>query len=81
MTENDEVGKAMMKFQRKGKKYEVITMETPLEDLERFFFGDAGSQGGKAQREFAVVTDEERRFVLGVATVGDLERFVERRPS
>lgn len=71
----------MMKFQRKGKKYEVITMETPLEDLERFFFGGAGSQGGKPQRWFAVVTDEERRFVLGVATVDDLERFVERRPS
>ena len=67
----------MMKFQRKGKKYKVITMDTPLEDLEAFF---DGSEVGQKQ-EFAVVTDGQRRFVLGVATKADLEEFVRRRPA
>lgn len=53
-------------------------METPLEELEGFFSGE-GVAGGQTQ-EFAVVTDAARRFVLGVATRGDLEEFVRRRP-
>jgi hypothetical protein len=35
---------------------------------------------GEAQH-FAVITDERRRFVLGVATAADLEEFVKRRPA
>ena len=53
-------------------------METPLEELEMFFNG--GKEGG-ARQEFAVVTDERRRFVLGVATRVDLEEFARRRPA
>ena len=73
---SDPISKAMLHFQRKGKKYKVISMSTPLEELEEFFEG--GGVGPK--QEFAVVTDEARRFVLGVATRGDLEEFVKRRP-
>ena len=69
----------MIKFKRKGKKYKVITMETPLEELEMFFNG--GEDGEEGRQEFAVVTDERRRFVLGVATRGDLEEFARRRPA
>lgn len=76
--ETDHVEKAMQKFQRSGKVYKVITMDTPLEELEAFFNGD--SNGGSPQ-DFAVVTDDRRRFVLGVATKADLEEFVKRRPS
>ncbi|XDG07041.1 hypothetical protein ABKA04_006656 [Annulohypoxylon sp. FPYF3050] len=73
----DPLSKAMARFERKGKKYRVITMATPLEELEEFFEG-----GGVGQKqEFAVVTDEDRRFVLGVATRADLEEFVKRRPA
>ena len=53
-------------------------MDTPLEELEDFFKG--GVDGSSAQ-DFAVVTDEGRRVVLGVATKGDLEEFVKRRPA
>lgn len=76
--EEDEVSKAMVKFRRKGRVYKVITMDTPLEDLELFFNG--GGEDGKKQ-DFAVVTDENRRFVLGVATRTDLEEFARRRPA
>ncbi|KAI0842949.1 hypothetical protein F5Y06DRAFT_256502 [Hypoxylon sp. FL0890] len=75
---DDPISKAMARFERKGKKYKVITMATPLEELEEFFEG--GASGGQKQ-EFAVVTDEDRRFVLGVATRSDLEEFVKRRPA
>lgn len=76
--ENDPVEKAMTKFQRKGKKYKVITMDTPLEELEAFFEGEDGVD---AKQEFAVVTDDQRKFVLGVSTKNDLEEFVKRRPA
>ena len=69
--EDDLVEKAMLRFRRKGRVYRVITMETELEELERFL-----GEGN----EFAVVTDGGRRWVLGVATRGDLEEFVRRRP-
>jgi CBS domain-containing protein len=77
--ETDEVSKAMVKFRRKGKVYKVITMDTPLEELELFFNGGENGENGK--QEFAVVTDERRRFVLGVATRTDLEEFARRRPA
>lgn len=48
-----------------------MTPSTPLEDLEQFF------QSGQ---EFAIITDEDRRFVLGVAVKEDLEKFVKGRP-
>jgi hypothetical protein len=69
----------MTRFQRKGRTYKVITMETTLEDLEAFFRG--GRTDGSWGEGFAVITDENRRFVLGVATVQDLEEFVKRRPA
>jgi hypothetical protein len=77
VTENEPVERAMQKFRRKGKVYKVITMDTPLEELEEFFNGEAS--GGP--QEFAVVTDGSRRFVLGVSTRSDLEEFVTRRPA
>lgn len=76
--ETDYVEKAMHRFQRSGKVYKVITMDTPLEELEAFFNGGVNSSG---PQDFAVVTDNNRRFVLGVATKGDLEEFVKRRPA
>lgn len=78
--EHDAVAQAMTKFQRKGKKYTVITMDTPLEDLEAFFEGTLDGGPGTEQG-FAVVTDAERKFVLGVSTKEDLDEFVKRRPS
>ena len=77
VTPEDELAKAMVRFERRGRRYRVITMQTPLEELEEFFEG--GSTGQK--QEFAVITDERRRFVLGVATAKDLEEFVKRRPA
>lgn len=68
----------MIKFRRKGRVYKVITMDTSLEELEEFF---RGGVDGNGQQDFAVVTDASRRFVLGVATVKDLEEFVKRRPA
>lgn len=53
-------------------------MDTPLEDLEAFFVGGVDGSG---PQDFAVVTDASRKFVLGVATKGDLEEFVKRRPA
>ena len=74
----DHVEKAMQKFQRRGNVYKLITMDTPLEELEAFF---TGGVHGKEPQDFAVVTDGSRRFVLGVATKADLEEFVKRRPA
>ena len=77
VNEDDSVEQAMVRFQRKGRRYRVITMDTPLEELEAFF---EGADGG-AKQDFAVVTDAGRRFVLGVATRDDLAEFVRRRPA
>ncbi|KAK3341096.1 hypothetical protein B0T25DRAFT_557360 [Lasiosphaeria hispida] len=74
----DEVRTAMVRFRRRANKYRVITMDTPLEELEAFF---AGAHTDGQPQDFAVITDERRRFVLGVATVEDLEEFVKRRPA
>ncbi|KAI2626315.1 hypothetical protein GGS21DRAFT_268091 [Xylaria nigripes] len=76
----DPLSAAMVRFQRKGRRYTVITLATPLEELEAFFEGAGAGAGGQKQ-DFAVVTDEDRRFVLGVATRADLEEFVKRRPA
>lgn len=75
--ESDIVEKAMLRFRRKDRVYKVITMNTPLEELETFFRGEAGG----TPQEFAIVTDCHRKFVLGVATRSDLEEFVKRRPG
>ncbi|KAL1986725.1 hypothetical protein VTN96DRAFT_5930 [Rasamsonia emersonii] len=84
--ESDPVRAAMQRFNRKpGNIYHVITMATPLEELERFFKGEIGPREGYAARrekqEFAIVTDAARKFVLGVVTQQDLEEFVKRRPA
>lgn len=70
------------------KKYRVITPQTTLADLEKFFKGelgmgegDGGAEGGGEDQEFAVVTDAERKFVLGVVTKGDLDEWNRRRGS
>ncbi|KAI5815965.1 hypothetical protein BZA77DRAFT_333860 [Pyronema omphalodes] len=66
------VSEVMNRFDRRRVKgYKLITPETPLEELQDFF----------REEEFAVVTDQARRFVLGVATRGDLEEFLKRRPE
>jgi CBS domain-containing protein len=78
---SDPVEKAMVKFQRGGgKKYQVITMETELWELEGFF-EDVGEYATGSKQDFAVVTDGGRKFVLGVVTRSDLNEFVKRRPS
>jgi hypothetical protein len=76
VNENDPVEAAMHKFQRRGRRYKVIDMETPLEELEEFF---KGGVDGSGKQEFAVVTDASRKFVLGVATTDDLGKFLKTR--
>ncbi|KAF8273691.1 hypothetical protein EI94DRAFT_1769169 [Lactarius quietus] len=51
------------------KPYTIITPDTPLAELEGFL----------RNHIFALITDYERKFVLGVATSQDLEAFVSRR--
>ena len=54
----------MNKFKRTAATpYTVITPATPLAELEDFLRGNI----------FAIVTDRERKFVLGVVTPQDLE--------
>ena len=77
----DPVSKAMVRFQRRSeKKYQTITMETELWELEGFF-EDLGDYATGSVQDFAVVTDGGRKFVLGVVTRDDLKEFVKRRPS
>ena len=54
---------------RKSVGYQVITPDTSLDILDEFLKKNA----------FAIVTDESRKFVLGVATRADLEEFAKRR--
>ena len=80
--ESDPVSTAMQRFNRRRGTYRLITMDTPLEELEQFFDSEVGKDGEKREKQqFAVVTDAERKFVLGVATRADLEEFVKRRPA
>jgi hypothetical protein len=46
-------------------QYKIIHPLTPLSELETFLRDQEG--------HFALVTDRERKWVLGVATVSDLE--------
>ncbi|CRK33350.1 hypothetical protein BN1708_001038 [Verticillium longisporum] len=73
---------ALLDAGKVGPDDELAKAMTPLEELEAFFEAGGGNGVGQGERNtFAVVTDEKRRFVLGVATVGDLEEFVKRRPA
>ncbi|KAK3832395.1 MAG: tryptophan synthase beta subunit-like PLP-dependent enzyme [Linnemannia gamsii] len=75
--ESDLVSKWMYSFLKKNKsggprsKYETITPMTPLSDLSKFF----------EKHSFAVVTDDDRRWCLGVATKYDLMTFLNRRQT
>jgi len=67
---DDLVSKHMTKFNRsKEQPYTTITPATPLDELETFLRSNI----------FAIVTDYDRKFVLGVVTLHDLETFVKRR--
>ncbi|KAF7974863.1 hypothetical protein HWV62_11111 [Athelia sp. TMB] len=67
---DDKVSQYMVKFQRRASQpYSVITPDTPLAELESFL----------RENIFALITDYDRKFVLGVATSHDLENFVSRR--
>ncbi|KZS97070.1 hypothetical protein SISNIDRAFT_472913 [Sistotremastrum niveocremeum HHB9708] len=67
---NDSVQSHTVKFQRSSSHpYTLITPDTPLDVLEEFL----------THNIFALVTDVGRKFVLGVATMQDLENFVSRR--
>lgn len=67
---DDKVAQYMTKFDRsRAKEYTLIAPSTPLADLEAFL----------QHNLFALVTDWNRKFVLGVATSQDLENFVTRR--
>ena len=63
-TLNDQVIRHMFKFPR-GKKYEVVTVDTELEKVEEIL-----------KRTLAVfITDANGKFPLGVVTKSDLARF------
>lgn len=67
---SDPVSEYMVRFKRRATRpYSVITPSSPLADLEAFF---------RSSDDFALVTDYDRKFVLGVATHADLENFVRR---
>jgi len=67
---SDKVMLYMTKFNRSHlQTYTLITPSTPLAELEEFL----------RHNIFALVTDWDRKFVLAVATLQDLENFVSRR--
>jgi len=67
---NEKVMRYMRHFNRSpSTTYTLITPSTPLEDLEEFL----------KHNIFAIVTDLDRKFLLAVATLQDLENFVKRR--
>lgn len=55
----------------KGKKFNIITPWTPLEQLAEFF--NSGIY-------FAIITNDDGTFVYGVATPEDLTRYEKSRP-
>ncbi|ORE03408.1 tryptophan synthase beta subunit-like PLP-dependent enzyme [Rhizopus microsporus var. microsporus] len=64
------VESCMFSFKKEGnKKYQVITPDTSLADLAKFF----------EKNSFAVITDANRKWCLGVATKYDLISFLHRR--
>jgi len=67
---DDKVSQYMNKFKRTSSEpYTIITPLSPLSELEDFLKTNI----------FALVTDQNRKFVLAVATSHDLENFVSRR--
>lgn len=68
---NDPVREAMYGFKKSAgtSTYQVITPDTSLADLAKFF----------EKNSFAVVTDAGRKWCLGVATKYDLMSFLHRR--
>lgn len=67
---DDKVSQYMTKFNRTSSQpYTIITPLSPLSALEVFLETNI----------FALVTDQNRKFVLAVATSQDLENFVRRR--
>ncbi|KAF9561439.1 hypothetical protein CPC08DRAFT_635378 [Agrocybe pediades] len=67
---DDKVSQYMTRFKRTSSEpYTVITPLSPLSELEEFLKSNI----------FALVTDHNRKFVLGLATAHDLENFVSRR--
>ncbi|KAF8801082.1 hypothetical protein BYT27DRAFT_7198658 [Phlegmacium glaucopus] len=67
---DDKVSQYMTKFNRTSSEpYTTITPLSPLSELEDFLKTNI----------FALVTDQNRKFVLAVATSQDLENFVKRR--
>ncbi|CAO3624100.1 unnamed protein product [Cunninghamella echinulata] len=69
---DDSVESCMFSFKNaksSGMTYQLITPDTSLADLAKFF----------EKNSFAVVTDENRKWCLGVATKYDLISFLHRR--
>ncbi|KAG7446803.1 uncharacterized protein BT62DRAFT_931369 [Guyanagaster necrorhizus] len=67
---DDRISQYMTKFKRNTTEpYTLITPATPLAELQAFLQDNI----------FALVTDYQRKFVLGIATSQDLENFVSRR--
>ncbi|PCH44905.1 hypothetical protein WOLCODRAFT_77976 [Wolfiporia cocos MD-104 SS10] len=67
---SDRVSQYMTKFIRSASQpYTIITPSTPLAELEEFL----------RHNIFALITDQDRKFVLGIVTSQDLENFVSRR--
>ncbi|KAI9256296.1 tryptophan synthase beta subunit-like PLP-dependent enzyme [Helicostylum pulchrum] len=70
---SDTVESCMFAFKKSGgmpcNKYQVITPDTSLADLAKFF----------EKNSFAVITDLNRKWCLGVATKYDLISFLHRR--
>lgn len=81
--EEDAVDRAMQRFRRrrKDRAYRVITMETPLEELEAFFNGEGtegtGEGGGADGAADGEGEGEKRKQTQDFAVVTDgMRRFV-----
>lgn len=65
---------------RKNVGYQVITPDTSLDILDEFLKEHTFAIGmAFIQMYVNLVTDESRKFVLGIATRSDLEEFAKRR--
>ncbi|BGP51240.1 hypothetical protein JCM10450v2_007169 [Rhodotorula kratochvilovae] len=73
----EDEGRRPVKEFKRGRRYQVITPETPLEELDAFFAAQRAPGGSGVQ--FALVTDAARKFVLGIVTIDDLKKFTQRR--
>jgi len=63
------VGEIMHRFAKRKESYHLITPETPLKDLEKFF----------EKHAVGFVTDNERIWCLGVVTKLDLTNYLTQR--